>query len=237
MGLLLPAQTMYFGVLFWDMQGPLWQSAAGDRGAQLATSIVGGVVANLANIVFGGFREVTGLTLDLETEDHHEGGNDYAPLRFRKGGGSPELVFKRGVSGRTELWDWHHQVLSGTAPAIRKSGVVLLFDRNSYVRGVETDRDPPRQRIERAFLDWIRVPIGAWYFHNGLPKQIVGPTLNAGATGDAQTAIEELHILHEGLTRLSLSSIPGLADIGAAFGGIAGDLGAGLSVVGDALGR
>ncbi len=229
----IPAQTMHFGVMMWDMQGPL---ASGTSG-QIGVGIVSGLVGVLADILTLGFVEIDGLDFDLEIEDYDEGGADYSPHRLRKGGGAKELTFKRGVTGRTDLWDWPRQVLLGSAPAIRKSGIIILFDRNSPASSEEElDTDPVEQRLQRAALNWVRLPIAVWYFHNALPKQIEGPSLNARAEGEAQTAIETLTLAHEGLYRVSLSTIPGMADAAAALGGLLGDAMGGLSAVGQAIG-
>jgi phage tail-like protein len=230
---IVPAQTMHFGVILFDMQGPL--SRGGDAGLQAGLGIVSGAIAMLSDILMLGFRAVDGLGVDLEIEDYAEGGADYSPHRLRKGQGAHELTFKRGVTGRTDLWDWHQQVLRGTEPVMRKSGVVILFDRNSY-QTAQTTTDTYATRLAFSALNWIRVPIAAWYFHNGLPKTVTGPALNTAASGDDQIAIEQLTIAHEGLTRVSLASIPGLADAGTAFGGLLGNLTGGLSAVGQSLG-
>jgi phage tail-like protein len=213
------------------MQGP---GSTGDTAAQIGESIVGGAVAILSDLLMLGFRSVSGLNLDLGIEDYAEGGADYSPHRLRKGQAGADLVFKRGVTGRTDLWDWHQQVLRGTEPVSRKSGLVILFDRNSF-QTPQTPTDDYATRIKFAALNRVRVPNAIWYFHNGLPKGLTGPTLDTAASGDAQLAIEQLTIAHEGLTRVSLGSIPGLADLGGAAGGFFGDILGGLSGIGQAL--
>ena len=122
------------------------------KAAQIASSVVGGLVANLGNLVFGGFSEVTGLDVQLDIEAYQEGGNNYSPLHFRKPAKYSSLVLKRGATPRTDLWDWHQQVLAGNAPVIRKSGLIIMFDRGRGPISGNADVD-----------GWMRAPLGAWY--------------------------------------------------------------------------
>jgi phage tail-like protein len=195
-----PALTYNFAVLLWDVQGPAaWGLAAGDRNAE----IVGGLVANLSQLLYGGFAEVSGLNAELEVETYQEGGNNFAPHRFAKVGKYPNLVLKRGVTSRTDLWDWHLQVLEGSAPVTRKSGIIILFDRGGPGAGNPLLAGLPR------------IPIAAWYISKAIPERVQGPQLDAKSNN---VAIESVELSHQGLNRVSLSMIPGAADLGAAVG-------------------
>jgi phage tail-like protein len=213
-----PALAFDFAVLLWDVQGPaLWGSGAESR----SSDIVGGLVANLSQALFGGFAEVSGLNAELEVETYQEGGNNVAPLRFAKVGKYPNVVLKRGVTARTDLWDWHLQVLEGSAPVTRKSGIIILFDRGGPGAGNPILGGLPR------------IPIAAWYLSKALPERVQGPQLDAKGNS---VAIETLELSHQGLSRVSLNLIPGAADLGAAVGQIAsigaGSVAAGLGRIG-----
>jgi phage tail-like protein len=137
-------------------------------------------------IVDGGFQECSGLDVEMDVQEHLEGGrNDGVIKRVGRAKYQP-LVLKRGMfyniagelrDGETvdpEFWRWFQEVVSGTRRVRRYDGVVDVMDR------FDVDGDP----------------VASWFFERGLPAKLVGPQLNA-KTGEV--AIEELHIAHEGL--------------------------------------
>ena len=84
----------------------------------------------------------------------------------------------------------------GKRPVLRKSGLIFLLEPNY-------------------------APRAAWLFDRGLPGKLTGPTFDAQAA-PGTIAIESLEIVHEGLRRVSLSTIPGAADIASMLGGVFG---------------
>jgi len=201
-----PVTAFNFMVTMWDVQGPgLFGANSGGWGA--VGSIAGSLVNMASQLLLGAFSEVSGLNAELDLETYAAGGENAAPKKFVKAGKHPNLVFKRGVTFNTDLWDWHQQVLHGSDPMIRKSGVVLLLERASLASG------GPGGILSQL----TRPPVAAWYFERGLPERLVGPSLDAKTNA---LAMESLEINHEGLTRVSLASIPGLADASAGVGGL-----------------
>jgi phage tail-like protein len=81
------------------------------------------------------------------------------------------MFFKEGGTADSALWDWLQGVVAGRRPVARYNGVVEV-------------------------LDVGEAAVATWVFDRGLPAKISGPQLNA-KTGEV--AIEELHIVHEGL--------------------------------------
>jgi len=194
---LQPATAFNFMVTLWDEEGPFGTGSA-------AGGIGGAVVGMASQWLMGAFSEVQGLDAELEIETYQEGGHNIAPRRFAKYGRFQNLTFKRGVTFNPDLWDWHNQVLAGSKAVIRKGGLVVLFDRNG----------PAQTGFGIPGVD--RLPVAAWTFTGGLPERLKGPQLNAKSN---EIAIETLEISHQGLSRVSLGSIPGLADVSAVFGG------------------
>ena len=72
----------------------------------------------------------------METEEYREGGRNSGPHKFIKWGKYPNLVFKRGVTPNTDLWDWYYQVLYGDQSVLRKNGIIVLTDRSAAVAGL-----------------------------------------------------------------------------------------------------
>jgi phage tail-like protein len=136
----------------------------------------------------GYFSECTGLELEADVKEYQEGGRNNAVVRRVGRAKLSPIVLKRGMfvpssggSADTAIWDWITRMFEGQLPIPRYSGLVQVFAPNG-------------QRT-----------VAKWEFFNGLPGKVVGPALNA-KTGEI--AIEELHILHEGL-RLVSKAAPG----------------------------
>jgi len=220
MSLVQPVTAFNFMVTMWDCQGPgfFGIDAAGSGGWGVASKIASGVVNMASQLLLGAFSEINGLNAELDIEPYSAGGENAAPKKFVKAGKHPNLVLKRGVTFNTDVWDWHQQVLHGSDPMIRKSGVVLLLERASLVS---------KQGQGGGFdllAQLTRPPVAAWYFERGLPERLTGPQLDAKS---GVLAMESLEINHEGLTRVSLAAIPGLADASASAGGLISGVAAG----------
>jgi phage tail-like protein len=156
-------------------------SAASDDRVQLGT---------------GAFSECSGLELEADVLEYLEGGrNDTVVRRVGRVKLVP-LVLKRGMllpvappdagetprtgapAADTALWDWLTGMVAGRLPIPRYDGLVQVWS--------------PDGRRE----------VACWTFWRGLPSRVAGPTLNA-KTGEV--AVEELHIVHEGLLFGNLS--------------------------------
>lgn len=184
----------------------MWDTTARNTVEATLTTAASALLNVTSSILFGAFSEVQGLNADIEVETYQQGGLNDRPLRFFKYARFQNLVLKRGVTFNPDLWDWHQQVATGRVK-VRKSGVVVLYDRGG----------PNLAGAGLPLFD--RLPAAAWVFHNGLPEKLQGPALNAKSN---EMAIESLEISHERLQRLSLSLIPGLPDLNSAVGAAIG---------------
>jgi phage tail-like protein len=127
----------------------------------------------------GYFAECSGLELEADVKEYLEGGrNDGVIRRVGRVKLSP-IVLKRGMfipgvdkPADSALWDWITGMVTGTLPIPRYNGLIQVFS-------------PNKQR-----------EVARWVFWRGLPSKVTGTALNA-KTGEI--AIEELHIVHEGL--------------------------------------
>ena len=153
------------------------------------------VPATVSRLGIGAFAECSGLELEADVQEYLEGGrNDGVVRRVGRVKLSP-LVLKRGMfipvpstpgaksagpaprgsgTGRADsaLWDWLTGMVAGRLPIPRYNGLIQVWSPNG-------------QR-----------EVASWMFWRGLPSKVSGPTLNA-KTGEV--AVEELHIVHEGL--------------------------------------
>lgn len=138
-----------------------------------------GGTAPSAHLGNGYFAECSGLDLEADVKEYLEGGRNDGVVRRVGRVKLVPIVLKRGmfVAGRDSradpaLWDWITGMTGGKLPVPRYDGLVQVFS-----------------------ADKARV-VAQWSFQRGLPMKVTGPSLNA-KSGDI--AMEELHIVHEGL--------------------------------------
>jgi phage tail-like protein len=125
----------------------------------------------IKGIEVAGFSEVSGLQLEIETEDYREGGvNEYihklaGPARY-----PTNLVLKRGLMSTTALWEWQQQIARGNIT--RHNGSIVLMNS----AGEEKWR---------------------WNFKAAYPVKWSGPDLRGNS---AEVALETLELVHRGLS-------------------------------------
>jgi phage tail-like protein len=124
----------------------------------------------------GGFSECSGLELTLQPETYAEGGNNGALLKFRGRASWSNIRLRRGVVTSADLWRWHNDYVEGAGK--RRDGVISLLDETGAT---------------------VRV----WRFRRALPVRWAGPAMNAM---QAQVAVEEIELAHEGLRQTGAGS-------------------------------
>jgi hypothetical protein len=166
--------------------------------------------AKVPTLGIGAFAECSGLELEADVQEYLEGGRNGGVVRRVGRVKLSPLVLKRGMfipapstpgnppagpgpggsgpagpgpggsasggsgTGKADsaLWDWLTGMVSGQLPIPRYNGLIQVWSPNG------------RREVAR------------WTFWRGLPNKVSGPALNA-KTGEV--AVEELHIVHEGL--------------------------------------
>lgn len=117
----------------------------------------------------GSFAEVSGLSVELETESYREGGRNDMAHALPGGISYGRVVLQRGIGDAELLWRWQAEIRDGRMT--RHTVRITLHDSEG-----------------RAKRDWRCV--------EALPVKWTGPELKAG---DAQVAIERLELVHNGL--------------------------------------
>lgn len=174
-----------------------------------AVAVAGALASVATTLLTGSFSEASGLDAELETEEYRQGGANTGPSKFIKWGRYPNLVFRRGITLNTDIWDWYYAVLYKAADPVRKNGIVLLTDRGTGISSATGGPTP----LGLPVVD--RLPVAAWFFRNALPARLAGPQLNARSS---EIAIETLELVHEGVYRLGPSMIPGVGAVTDALG-------------------
>lgn len=125
----------------------------------------------------GAFAECTGLEATMEPKLIKVGGQNYGAVQRAGGVSFATVILKRGMGTTWPLFDWFQQVAGG-AYALRRDAEIAM--RNAADETVLT-----------------------WGLDRCLPVKFKAGDLNA-RTGEV--AIEELHLVHEGLRLFATGS-------------------------------
>jgi phage tail-like protein len=121
--------------------------------------------------IVGGFSDVSGLGFEVSYADYRNGNERVNTVRHVPNTfKNDEITLKRGLVGSDDLFNWLKGVRDGTA-------------------------DP--RSVTITLLDEARNAVLSFKLHNAQPKKWTGPTLAAKGGGDV--AMEELHLVHEGI--------------------------------------
>jgi len=121
----------------------------------------------------GAFSEVSGLEATMTVKALAEGGRNWGEVQLSGPVRFAPVVLKRGVTEVDDLYQWFDLVTRQAEYGLRLHGHILVLAPGG------------------------RQPLLTWKLHRALPTRFKGPDLSATAN---QVAIEELHLVHEGLT-------------------------------------
>jgi phage tail-like protein len=129
-------------------------------------------VVQIDGIAEAVFTECTLPSLEVEVEEHKEGGfntgTHLLPGRVTKG----TVELKRGLTSSSALLAWYAAVMEGQIATARRQVSVMLYDSQGE-------------------------PVLRWDFSGAYPHKWSGPTLNAGSN---EIAIESLTLSFESVT-------------------------------------
>jgi phage tail-like protein len=121
----------------------------------------------------GAFSECTGLEATMEPKTIKEGGRNYGAAQRAGGITFATVVLKRGISTNRNLWQIFNSFAAGKI-APRLQVVITLRDANAQpITGM------------------------GWQLNHAMPVKFKFADLNAKGT---EVGIEELHLVHEGLS-------------------------------------
>lgn len=121
--------------------------------------------------VVGGFSDVSGLGTEVSYSEYRNGNERVNTARkIPNTFKVDDVTLKRGLIGSDDLFAWLKTVREGTA-------------------------DP--RTVTITLLDEAREPVATFKLLNAQPKKWSGPTL--AAKGGGEVAMEELHLVHEGI--------------------------------------
>jgi phage tail-like protein len=121
--------------------------------------------------IIGGFSDVSGLGYEVKYSEYRNGNERFNTVRKVPNTFTLDAVtLKRGLVGSDDLFAWLRGVRDGTADA--RTVVITL-------------------------LDEARNTVATWTLRRAQPSGWKGPTL--AAKGGGEVAMEELHLVHEGI--------------------------------------
>jgi len=116
-----------------------------------------------------GFSEVDLPSGEVEVIEYREGADRVSSARKLPGRATyPNVVLRRGVAGRTDLFDWWKSVRDG---------------------------DLQRRNVSVTLLDEARKPVQRWLLRNAWPTKLSYSRLSGLGN---EVAIETLELAHEG---------------------------------------
>jgi phage tail-like protein len=128
-------------------------------------------LVELEGVARASFQEASGFDSSIEVEEHREGGDNTTTRKLPGLVKYSNIVLKWGLADDDELELWHRQWVDGNPAAQRKSGSIVLLDR----QGQEKKR---------------------WNFVQAWPAKLTYPSFNAE---NSDIAIMSLELAHEGL--------------------------------------
>ena len=121
--------------------------------------------------IVGGFSDVSGLGYEVKYSEYRNGNEKFNTVRKVPNTHTvDEVTLKRGLVGSDDLFVWLKGVRDGTADS---------------------------RTVAITLLDEARNAVATWTLRNAQPKKWTGPTL--AAKGGGEVAMEELHLVHEGI--------------------------------------
>lgn len=133
--------------------------------------------------ITGGFSEVTGLEATMEPKVIKEGGRNYGPVQRPGQVSFSTVVLKRGVVRSRHLWAWW-AMFAGSDDSTNGG-----WDKSG------------RANVDILFIAGGQAVLG-WELANAMPVKFRVGDLNARG---GEVAIEEIHLVHEGLNTAKVS--------------------------------
>ncbi len=126
----------------------------------------------------GFFTTVGGIGSESEVVEHKIVNPDTGETIIQKIPGRlawTEVSLKRGVTSSIDVWDWRQQIVEGKVEDARTNCSIIAYNQANE-------------------------EIARWNLDNAWPSKVTGPDMDAGS-GDYM--VEEITIVHEGMTRVS----------------------------------
>ena len=133
-----------------------------------------------AAVCSGAFAECQGLEATMEPKVIKEGGSNYGAAQRAGPVTFATVVLRRGMTTTRDLWAWFSMVSARGQYAHRREATIYVYAPDG-------------------------TPVLGWRLARAMPVKFKAADLNAQG---AQVAIEELHLVHEGLSLVQQPLLP-----------------------------
>jgi phage tail-like protein len=126
----------------------------------------------------GYFTTVGGIGSESEVVEHKIVSPDTGETIIQKIPGRltwTEVTLKRGVTSSIDVWQWRQEVVDGKVDDARTNCSIIAFNQANE-------------------------EIARWNFDMAWPSKVTGPDMDSGGT---DYMVEEMTIVHEGMTRVT----------------------------------
>jgi phage tail-like protein len=166
----------------------------------------GGPPPVFSDPLWGGFSEISGLEASMEHKAIKEGGRNYGTVMRAGQTTFGTVILKRGIVSSRHLWLWWSWFAGadGASDPLPTPGnrFNLLIGLTRRMLANPEQRNQPDSRREYSNHHV------AWKLRNAMPVKFKIGDLNAKGT---DVAIEELHVVHEGLDMDVATGSPAMA--------------------------
>lgn len=140
--------------------------------------------------ILGAFSEISGIEASMEHKVVREGGSNYGSVMLAGPVTFGTVILKRGVARSQALWRWWAKFAGADGLS---DGYTTLDNRCDVLIGLIT---PNPEKTGHASDGAGRAVGMGWRLQNAMPVKFRVGDLNAKGS---DIAIEELHLVHEGL--------------------------------------
>jgi phage tail-like protein len=126
----------------------------------------------------GFFTTVGGIGSESEVVEHKIVNPDTGETIIQKIPGRlawTDVTLKRGVTSSIDVWEWRQQIVEGKVEDARTNCSIIAYNQANE-------------------------EIARWNLDNAWPSKVTGPEMDAGST---DYMVEEMTIVHEGMSRVS----------------------------------
>ncbi len=125
----------------------------------------------------GSFSECSGLEANMEPKTIMEGGRNWGAVQRMGPVTFSTVILKRGMTTNKNLWKWFD----------------FIGNQGNFAQ---------RMNVTITQMDNAGEKVHSWKLENAMPVKFKGADLNA--INGSNIAIEEIHLVHEGMSQINL---------------------------------
>ena len=154
----------------------------------------------LSEEILGAFSDVTGLEATMEHKVVNQGGDNYGSRMLAGRVSFSTVTLKRGIARSGSLWRWWSMFAGAD---MRDDAKPIRANRCDVLIGLIGQQGRPSEDDEESSAPPERRAAIGWKLENAMPVKFRVGDLSARGS---EIAIEELHLVHEGLHMVGVAA-------------------------------